>query len=105
MHVIPVLLGGGTPLFGRLDSAITLERTQVLATPAATHLGFRVVWKAAAGGDQARRIQGRADGAPADQLNTYLPRRADDPFYTFGGTFAGSAGRSRSSGVITRTGA
>ncbi len=43
VHVIPVLLGGGTPLFSTLDSAISLERTQVLATPAATHLGFRVV--------------------------------------------------------------
>ena len=43
VHVIPVLLGGGTPLFATLDSAISLERTQVLATPAATHLGFRVV--------------------------------------------------------------
>jgi dihydrofolate reductase len=43
VHVIPVLLGGGTALFDRLDSAITLERTQVLVTPAATHLGFRVV--------------------------------------------------------------
>ena len=30
-------------LFATLDSAIRLERTQVLATPAATHLGFRVV--------------------------------------------------------------
>jgi hypothetical protein len=32
-----------TPLFDRLDSAIALEHTQVLVTPAATHLGFRVV--------------------------------------------------------------
>ena len=43
VHVIPVLLGGGTPLFGTLDSSINLERTQALVTPAATHLGFRVV--------------------------------------------------------------
>jgi dihydrofolate reductase len=43
VHRIPVLLGGGTALFDRLDSAITLERTQMLVTPAATHLGFRVV--------------------------------------------------------------
>jgi dihydrofolate reductase len=43
VHVIPVLLGGGTPLFATLDSAIRLERTQPLATPAAMHLGFRVV--------------------------------------------------------------
>ena len=43
VHVIPVLLGGGTPLFGALDASITLERTQALATPAATHIGFRVV--------------------------------------------------------------
>jgi dihydrofolate reductase len=43
VHVIPVLLGGGTPLFGGLDAAIGLERTRVLATPAATHLTFRVV--------------------------------------------------------------
>ena len=43
VHVVPVLLGGGTPLFASLDAAIGLERTSVLATPAATHLGFRVV--------------------------------------------------------------
>ena len=43
IHVIPVLLGGGTPLFAGLDSAISLERTQALATPAAMHLGFRVM--------------------------------------------------------------
>jgi dihydrofolate reductase len=42
VHVIPILIGGGTPLFGGLDSAITLERTNVVVTPAATHLTFRV---------------------------------------------------------------
>lgn len=43
VHVVPVLLGGGTPLFGALDSPTTLERTRVVVTPAATHLAFRVV--------------------------------------------------------------
>ena len=43
VHVVPVLLGGGTPLFAHLDSAISLERTSALATPAATHLSFRVI--------------------------------------------------------------
>ncbi|MGH3359365.1 MAG: dihydrofolate reductase family protein [Nocardioidaceae bacterium] len=43
VHVVPVLLGGGTPLFDALDSSITLERIQAQVTPAATHIGFRVV--------------------------------------------------------------
>jgi len=43
VHVNPVLLGGGTPLFGPLESAMILERTQAVATPAATHLAYRVV--------------------------------------------------------------
>jgi dihydrofolate reductase len=43
VHVIPVLLGGGTPLFGTLDSSITLERIEARPTPAATHLAFRVI--------------------------------------------------------------
>jgi len=43
VHVVPVLVGGGTPLFGALDASVTLERTDVQATPAATHLSFRVV--------------------------------------------------------------
>jgi dihydrofolate reductase len=42
VHVVPVLLGGGTPLFASLSSAIGLERTKVRVTPAATHLEFRV---------------------------------------------------------------
>jgi dihydrofolate reductase len=43
VHIVPVLLGAGTPLFGTLPSAITLERTDALITPAATHIGFRVI--------------------------------------------------------------
>jgi dihydrofolate reductase len=42
VHVVPVLLGGGTPLFSSLTAAVALERTSVRVTPAATHLGFRV---------------------------------------------------------------
>ncbi|MGX7678669.1 dihydrofolate reductase family protein [Jatrophihabitans sp. DSM 45814] len=42
VHVVPVLLGAGTPLFGALDSGIGLERTDVMVTPAATHLRFQV---------------------------------------------------------------
>jgi dihydrofolate reductase len=43
VHVIPVLVDGGTTLFGRLGSSIALERTRALMTPAATHIGFRVI--------------------------------------------------------------
>ena len=46
VHVIPVLLGGGTPLFASLSAAIDLERLQARVTPAATHLEFRVVSRA-----------------------------------------------------------
>jgi dihydrofolate reductase len=42
VHMVPVLVGGGTPLFGALRSPVTLERTQAMVTPAATHLRFRV---------------------------------------------------------------
>jgi dihydrofolate reductase len=49
VHVVPILLGGGTPLFASLDAAIALERTEVRATPAATHLAFRVVGAPTAG--------------------------------------------------------
>ncbi len=47
LHVIPVLIGGGTPLFGTLDSSINLERTEVQVTPAATHIAYRVIWEPA----------------------------------------------------------
>lgn len=43
LHVMPTLVGGGTPLFGMLDSAIALERIDAVVTPAATHLKFRVL--------------------------------------------------------------
>jgi len=43
LHVMPVLLGGGTPLFGALDTAIALERIGAQLTTAATHLQYRVL--------------------------------------------------------------
>jgi dihydrofolate reductase len=43
VHVVAVLVGAGTPLFGTLDTAIALERTHAQITPAATHLRFRVL--------------------------------------------------------------
>lgn len=43
VHVNAVLLGSGTPLFGALASALSLERLAVQVTPAATHLSYRVI--------------------------------------------------------------
>jgi len=43
LHVVASLIGAGTPLFGTLDTGITLERTHASTTPAATHLKFRVL--------------------------------------------------------------
>jgi dihydrofolate reductase len=43
VHIVPVLIGGGTRLFDTLPSGIELERIDAFTTPAATHLGFRVV--------------------------------------------------------------
>jgi dihydrofolate reductase len=43
LHVAPVLLGAGTPLFEHLGGPIQLERTEVVETQFATHLRFRVV--------------------------------------------------------------
>jgi dihydrofolate reductase len=43
VHVVPILIGGGTPLFGSLDQAIRLERSSAEVTPAAVHLSYRVL--------------------------------------------------------------
>lgn len=43
VHVVPLLLGGGTPLFAALDSAIKLERLDTHQSPAADHLRYRVI--------------------------------------------------------------
>lgn len=43
LHVMPVLVGGGTSLFSELDSAVTLERINAVITPTATHLKYRVL--------------------------------------------------------------
>ena len=45
IHLVPVLFGSGTPLFGGswIDWHIRLEGPEVIATDAATHLRFRVV--------------------------------------------------------------
>ena len=47
LHVVPLLLGAGTRLFDRLESApIQLDKTRVIDSPGVTHLRFRVTTKA-----------------------------------------------------------
>jgi dihydrofolate reductase len=44
LHLVPVLFGGGTRMFEHLgDEHIQLEPLQVVETPAAIHLRFRIV--------------------------------------------------------------
>src|SRR5687768_2974122 len=44
IHLIPVLLGGGVPLFEDLDpEGIELRRTSSIETPGATHFRFELV--------------------------------------------------------------
>jgi len=43
VHVVPVLIGGGTRLFDLLDGPIALDRTKVITNSGATHLQYRVV--------------------------------------------------------------
>jgi dihydrofolate reductase len=44
LHVVPLLLGGGVRLFEELPSGpVSLEQLRVQASPAVTHLRYRVV--------------------------------------------------------------
>lgn len=44
IHLVPVLFGSGTRMFDHLgDEHIQLEIIEVIPTPAATHLRYRVV--------------------------------------------------------------
>ena len=44
MHLVPVLFGSGTPLFGEgVDEHVTLEFVGSSESPYATHLRYRVV--------------------------------------------------------------
>ncbi len=43
LHLVHILLGGGTSLFGGLDPAsLVLERTRLIDAEGVTHLSFRV---------------------------------------------------------------
>ena len=42
IHLIPVLLGAGRPLFGDLAASSDLELTRIVDAPGVTHLRFRV---------------------------------------------------------------
>jgi dihydrofolate reductase len=42
LHVVPILLGGGTPLFGDFPAAVELEQVSAVSTSLATHLIFRL---------------------------------------------------------------
>ena len=44
IHLVPVLLGSGTPMFAPFDTGhVTLEPIEVLPTPQATHLRYRII--------------------------------------------------------------
>jgi dihydrofolate reductase len=43
IHLVPVLLGSGKPLFGGSGIPAELEPVQVIEAPGVTHLRFRVL--------------------------------------------------------------
>ena len=55
LHIVPVLLGQGIPLFTGLSEPITLERVETSAFASETHLRYRVLAETM-GGDQRERI-------------------------------------------------
>lgn len=42
IHLVPVVFGGGTSMFGELGRHLDLEPMEVIDTPAATHLRYRL---------------------------------------------------------------
>jgi dihydrofolate reductase len=42
LHIAPVILGAGRPLFDQLGVRLDLERTRIRESPYATHIDFRV---------------------------------------------------------------
>jgi dihydrofolate reductase len=43
VSIVPVLLGGGLPMFSNLSQQIQLERLSIVDTPAVTHITYRIV--------------------------------------------------------------
>lgn len=41
IHIVPILLGGGTSLFGSLGKFLELEKTDVVDSQGATHIAYR----------------------------------------------------------------
>lgn len=44
IHIVPILLGGGTPLLTNLDD-VALEKIRVIDSPLVTHIKYRVINK------------------------------------------------------------
>ena len=42
LHIAPVILRAGRPLFGELGTRLQLERTRTIESPYATHIDYRI---------------------------------------------------------------